>query len=209
MSVITDLWESHVEEDWSKALAGYWNNPAVQDNIEIERYMDTLDIEAVRHSTPEGWFAFLKLYFMWKFNNMYPEQRLADLQRNTTEHLTSVKKLIFESDLSDTRRAVEKAGYIKGLGAAGASGLLAVLFPAKFGTVDSKVIAFLCEIPTLPERAKLLKMSPMNLTNDNAVVLIEILRKQAARLNSLFNTNEWTPRKIDMILWNLRDGRRC
>jgi len=38
---------------------------------------------------------------------------------------------------------------------------------------------------------------------------IDILRKKAAQLNELFHTDEWTPRKIDMILWTLRDGQQC
>jgi len=86
---------------------------------------------------------------------------------------------------------------------------LAVLFPKWFGTVDRFVVEALLEVPSLPERQKLLGMKPKSLTHDDAVVLIDILRKKAAQLNELFHTDEWTPRKIDMILWNQRDGQRC
>jgi hypothetical protein len=86
---------------------------------------------------------------------------------------------------------------------------LAVLFRKWFGTVDRFVVEALAEVPSLPERQKLLRMKPKSLTDDDAVVLIDILRKKAAQLNELFHTDEWTPRKIDMILWNQRDGQRC
>ena len=136
-------------------------------------------------------------------------QRLADLESNEPERLFRIKDLLFASDSMDIRKGIERARYIRGLGPAGASGLLAVLFPNWFGTVDQFVVVALVEIQTLPERQKLLRMTPQNLINNDAVVLIDILRKKAAQLNASFRTKEWTSRKIDMILWTLRDGQQC
>ena len=91
-----------------------------------------------------------------------------------------------------------------GLGPAGASGLLALLFPARFGTVDQFVVGALRRVRCLPERDQLERMKPESLTIAHGVVLIEIMRRKAVSLNELFNTSGWTPRKIDKILWAQR-----
>jgi hypothetical protein len=206
---IGELWRSEDEEEWSDALASYWRTASVRNNLEIEEAMEKLDREAIRRTDSEGWRAFLRLYFIWKFKNTYLQQRLADLESNEPDRLFRIKDLLFTSDPRNVRKVIERARYIRGLGPAGASGLLAVLFPKWFGTVDQFVVYSLLEIGTLPETPKLLRMNSVNLTNDEAVLLIDILRKKAAQLNELFHTDEWTPRKIDMILWTIRDGQRC
>jgi hypothetical protein len=203
------LWDSPDEKQWRDALASYWENPSVRNNLEAEELMDKLDPELVRKFDSKGWHGFLRVYFNWKFKGTYLGKRLADLEKNKPEQLFAVKGLIFESDPKNVRRALERSEYIKGLGPAGGSGLLAVLFPKWFGTVDRFLVVALLEVPLLPERQKLLRMNPKSLTDGDAVLLIDILRKKAAQLNELFHTDEWTPRKIDMILWNLRDGQRC
>lgn len=53
-----------------------------------------------------------------------------------------------------------------------------MLFPKWFGTVDRFVVEALPEVPSLPETQKLLRMKPKSLTDDDAVVLIDILRKE-------------------------------
>ena len=45
-------------------------------------------------------------------------------------------------------------------------------------------------------------MNPESLTNNDGVILVEIMREKAEELNRNFNTDFWTPRKIDMILWS-------
>ena len=44
-------------------------------------------------------------------------------------------------------------------------------------------------------------MKPEGLTLDDGVVLVEIMRRKAEELNKALSTNEWTPRKVDMVLW--------
>jgi hypothetical protein len=41
-----------------------------------------------------------------------------------------------------------------------------------------------------------------SLTEKDALLLIEIMRRKATELNTLFHSDEWTPRKVDMILWD-------
>jgi hypothetical protein len=71
---------------------------------------------------------------------------------------------------SDIRRSIEVAMQVPGLGTAGASGLLSLLYPEDFGTVDQFVVKALREIPQLPEAARLVEMNPQNLTLGDAEV---------------------------------------
>jgi hypothetical protein len=190
-------------------LASYWEMDSVRRNLAREQYIETLDSEAIRKADSEGWRAFLRIYFDWKFRGNYLPQRLADLESNEPERLLRIRGLLFDSDFTNIRRTLERARYIKGLGPAGASGLLAVLFPTWFGTVDKFVVTALRQAPTLPERGRLAKMNPSSLTDDDAVLLVEIMRRKVLQLNALFRTKEWTPRKIDKILWTLGHDDRC
>jgi len=52
-------------------------------------------------------------------------------------------------------------------------------------------------------------MNPKNQKERDAILLIEIMRRKAKQLNNWFSNNEWTPRKVDMILWTAREFREC
>ena len=87
---------------------------------------------------------------------------------------------------------MSSATEIRGLGPAGASGLLSILFPESFGTVDQFVVKALREVEGFPYANELEKMNPESLSMDNSVLL-----------NQRFDTDFWTPRKIDMVLWSI------
>ena len=40
-----------------------------------------------------------------------------------------------------------------------------------------------------------------SLSIENGVLLFQIMRERARKLNKDFDTDFWTPRKIDMVLW--------
>ena len=90
---------------------------------------------------------------------------------------------------------------IRGLGTAGASGLLSLIFPEKYGTVDQFIVKRLLEVADLPELEAVKKMNPEGLTVKEGVLLIEIMQRKAVDLNQQFETDEWTPRKIDKAMW--------
>ena len=46
-------------------------------------------------------------------------------------------------------------------------------------------------------------MNPENLKLSDAYELETIMRNKAKQLNEIFNTDFWTPRKIDQILWSI------
>jgi hypothetical protein len=115
--------------------------------------------------------------------------------------LDEIRKRLLGVDQNDARMAIWIAERIPGLGTAGASGLLALMYPQHFGTVDQFAIKALREIRDLPETPALAKMNPDSLTAQDGVSLIGIYRRKADELNSMFQSASWTPRKIDKVLW--------
>ena len=217
MQAISDLWASRNQKAWSDALARYWNMPSVLKNLGLETRMNKLNSAAIKSLSQQEWYDFLKdEYFPWKYTASH---RLASTRKylrkyeetNSLGELFSLKEKLFAFNPSNIQEGLEIAEKIKGLGWAGASGLLAVLFPKWFGTADQFMVKALCEIESLPEREKLLEMRPEDLKEKDAVLLINLMRRKATDLNALFGTDEWTPRKIDMLLWATRNGAdaRC
>jgi hypothetical protein len=104
-------------------------------------------------------------------------------------------------DTDDIRSSLEVVDEIRGLGTAGASGLLALMYPQKFATVDQFVVKALRQVDGLPEAEPIARMDPEGLSVKDGVLLIDILRRKAADNNRAFNSKTWTPRKLDMVLW--------
>lgn len=213
MGAISDLWNAHDEKAWLDALLQYWSGSYIKPkNRDLEERLDELVPEDIKKLNPSEWYNFLKTeYFPWKYT---AANRLATTTRqlkkyeetNTLGELFSIKEKLFAFDTRDIREGLLIAKSIHGLGWAGASALLALLFPKSFGTADQFVVKALCQIESLPERQELLAIRrPEDLAESDAVLLIQIMRRKAAELNSLFGTDAWTPRKIDKILWVTRE----
>lgn len=203
------IWQSHSESEWRAALEGYarYLKP---ENVAVEHEFENLDMAQIQALDDAAWFEFLKeKYFKWKYTaaNRYASTTL-HLQRYVAEarlgELHRIKRELFALDRSDIRRALQVAKQIHGLGVAGASGLLAVLFPADFGTADQFVVKALREVPDLPEGDALARMNPKALTLKDGILLIQMMRAKAAENNHRFGTDFWTPRRIDMVLWATR-----
>jgi hypothetical protein len=157
----------------------------------------------------ETFYLFLHdTYFVWKYT---AKNRLATTRAQLKRHLTDITTLaeiqneLFSFDKAQIRTGLEIASRIRGLGIAGASGLLSVLFPDYFGTVDQFVVKSLLRINELNELENLVRMRPEALTLADGVVLEQLLRAKADELNRIFQTCTWTPRKIDKILWAYRE----
>jgi hypothetical protein len=119
------------------------------------------------------------------------EDRLNDLDQIRSRLLT----------LDTDGWGLEVAKKIHGLGITGASGLLALMYPQKFGTVDQFVVKALREVNGLPEASDLAQMKPDNLNVSNGVLIIDLLRRKAADNNRVLISEAWSPRKVDMVLW--------
>ena len=206
MTSFDRLWRSSQEEVWHEAVDGYWRlvKPT---HMELERDLDQLDPERLQKMNAQEWFNFLHdEYFRWKYT---AANRLA----TTTQHLKrqaeekgeeillGFRDDIFEQAPIDLNKGLKAAMQIRGLGTAGASGLLSLIFPEKYGTVDQFIVKRLLEVSDLPELEAVKKMNPEGLTVKEGVLLIEIMQRKAVDLNQRFETDEWTPRKIDKAMW--------
>lgn len=139
--------------------------------------MDKLDIKEIEALDEQGWYDFLyNEYFVWKYT---AKNRLAttrkqlgkSIQEQGLKNLFRNKKQLLTLDLSDIGGCLETARSITGLGYSGASGLLSLLYPNWFGTVDQFVVVSLREISGLPEAEKLKNIDPDNILSSTSFVL--------------------------------------
>jgi hypothetical protein len=201
-----EMWNSNDPGLWQKALNRYWTfvKPS---NLALEKEMEQLDAEAVKVMNPQEWYGFLlEKYFRWKYTAPNRYASTTKILRSYAENnelpaLHAIKERLFALDKGNIQQCLALASSIRGLGTAGASGLLAVLFPAHFGTIDQFAAKALVKVPELPERDLIAAMNPESLKLDEGAILIRIMRRKASELNRAFSTTEWTPRKVDMVLW--------
>jgi hypothetical protein len=88
-----------------------------------------------------------------------------------------------------------------------ASGLLSLLFPSHFGTVDRFAVESLQRIEEFKDDTTIQGIKPKTISLDDAVRAISIMRGKALENNRLFGTDYWTARKIDMVLYATREPR--
>lgn len=205
---ISNLWISNCQEDWLNAENNYWRQVS-DSNIKLEKELEALDPSVVSKMSPEEFYNFLHdTYFVWKYT---AKNRLSTTRIQLKRHLDDLSKLaeiqesLFYFDRASIRTGLEIATKIHGLGIAGASGLLSILFPNHFGTVDQFVVKSLLNINGLVGRERLLCMHPESLTIKDGILLEQILCTKAEELNQSFQTDKWTPRRIDKILWAYRE----
>ncbi len=203
---IRQLWNSGNRQDWEKALDNYWKAVS-SGNLRLERAFDNLDADSIQRMSASQFYDFLHdAYFVWKYT---AKNRLATTRHALEKYrregsmgeLARIQKDLFDFDRGDIADGLTIARKIHGLGTAGASGLLSVLFPKEFGTVDQFVVKALCQIEGLPEHAQISHMAPEALTVNDGVLIITLMRQKAIDLNRAFGTKIWTPRMIDQVLW--------
>jgi hypothetical protein len=206
MLSVTELWYSVDPVDWDQALLRYWQFVKPR-NLALEQSLDRLDLSRIRKLDGQGWYHFLlNEYFRWKYTaeNRYATTTSSLRQYNqseTLDELFQIKEALLSINPAGVREGLLIARRIKGLGVAGASGLLSLMYPGAFGTVDQFVVKALRGVERLPEAEALITMDPEHLTIEDGILLIAVMRRKAAENNDAFATSEWTPRKIDQILW--------
>lgn len=204
---INEIWNSKEISVWKDALAKATMETGRDDSIETK--MSKLNVEYIQHLPVEDFYSFLHDdYFVWKYT---AKHRLASTRKSLKKHETDMEKLreiqdgLFSFKLSEIGKGLEIAHQIKGLGISGASGLLALLFPSYFGTVDEMVVRALLTCDEYRDDAIIKAINPQDIKRKDAVYLIEQFKKKAHELNVLSNEYCWRPRDIDVILWHFRD----
>ncbi|MGA2227457.1 MAG: hypothetical protein ABSH41_23725 [Syntrophobacteraceae bacterium] len=171
---IDQLWHFGTSDQWSARLDHYWTLLR-SDNFELEKEMNSLDIEDdIRPLNPQDWYNFLlKKYFRWKYTapNRYKTTTEAPkglkqyaAEKSGLNELHRIMKQLLEFNQEDILEGLSIASEIKGLGTAGASGLLSVLYPQKFGTADQFVVKALRDVRRLPEAQDIARMNPEGLS---------------------------------------------
>ncbi len=213
---IIELWNNGSKDEWTKALGNYWEMPSVQRNLELEHEMNELhhseNLDKIRKMNGKEFHEFLyNKYFVWKYTaHNRLETTRKQLGKQSYDELQGIKDSLFvlyENIPEDLELLLVDVQRIKGLGVAGGSGLLSLLFPELFGTVDQFLVDSLCEISgsmTEEKRDYLCNIKKESIKLEEGVFLEKILQEKACELNERFGNKEWTPRKIDMILWSYR-----
>lgn len=200
-NALSRLWYNGTEPEWEKVLAHYHT---LYKDAALETFMEKLKPETVEQMSVSEFYQFLHdKYFVWKYT---AKNRLATTRSHLRKYLDGdqlgeIHGQIFATSKNNSSDMLTAVSRIKGLGIAGASGLLSILFPEYYGTVDQFVVLALLTIDDLPEHDYLGKMNPELLSLKDGVLLEEIMRQKALELNQKFQTDRWTPRKIDMVLW--------
>ena len=167
-----------------------------------------LNEDLLHKMTPKEWYEFLRdKYFEWKLEPRWrvsAKRRLDEEyeKKNRLDELYEIKNKLLECDKNDIEQCLGILSKIKGMKSSVASGLLALLYPKIYGTVDRFAIESLQKTTEYPD---LEFVNPKNIHIKLAVHLIHIFQTKANELNRLFKTDFWTPRKIDMVLWSYRE----
>jgi len=207
------MWDSNDENLWKNALTKYWDRDMKPEIRALEYRMDCLDPYRVKDMSVNEFYEFLyNEYFVWKYT---APNRLATTRRQLSRYqlekklyeLESIHRELFQFDQGDAVQGLTILRRINGLGTAGASGLLALLFPKQFGTVDQFVVKALMKVENLPQRTEVQKIDPLCISIKAGALLIEILKEKDRMLNATNKTEFWTPRKIDMVLWASRNNQ--
>lgn len=205
-SPVNELWHAKDERPWIDALERYerFIKPA---DAELIRELEPLNIQKIRALDAKGWYDFLyDKYFRWKYtakNRLVTTRQSLQgyVEDGRLEDLYEIKKALLNLPKDKIEEGLRIAHSIRGLGIPGASGLLALMYPESFATVDQFVVKALRAVRDLPEAKLLTRMNPDALKPADGLVLIRIMREKAAENNRRFETATWTPRKIDKILW--------
>ncbi len=202
-----DIWHSKNESEWNALLKKYWQLIQV-DNIQIEFELNRLTPEYIASLGKEEWYEFLlEKYFRWKYTapNRFATTT-ASIKKyekdGKLDELHDIKNQILSMDLNDISNSLKVTTNIRGLGVAGASGLLSLIYPDYFGTVVQFVVKALLEVND--KKKMVSEMKPEGLTVEDGVILIKIMKAKASENNELFESAFWNPRTLEMALWTYR-----
>ena len=206
------FWDSMDEKDWMLHEQQY-ENMLDDSNRLIEKELDDFSTYDIWEWSGEKFYDFLHdRYYVWKYT---AKNRLETTRNKLKDASLSELSIILKllkvvslelADMEEYNSDVIKIGLsiatmIPGLGIAGASGLLAILFPEYFGTVDQFVVNSLEEAGVETG-----VIYPESITLKEAVVLEKIMYDKASNLNKWNKNDHWTPRRIDKVLWAHRKG---
>ena len=205
---LNELWRSSDPKAWDEALKSYWDRIPDRRH-DLEQRMEDLRLEKIEALDGPSWLAFLDDdYFPWKYTQ---GNRLATCRRwlrrqaanGGVDELNAIRQRLLAIEPAEIARPLLVVQRIKGLGVAGGSGLLSLMYPAHFCTLDQYLVRNLRSVR--PNLEELNEMKPDQLTGLDGVFLTELVRGKALSLSAVLDT-KWTPRMVDKVLWAIRPG---
>lgn len=203
------LWDAGSQQEWENARNHYCVIPSVRKNCELERRLSCN--KYVVDSIEEDLFAFLlNEYCAWKYTDCrwkttaiknlkgMSDEKRAIAKLKILSYIHKIKDLTCERKiLNDTiiKEGIALNSYLDGIGIAGISGLLALSFPNYFGVIDQFVLEAFSEL-NLSDKKRIEAV-----TVKDAIAIEKELHEKAIAINDKFNTQEWTPRMVEMALW--------
>jgi len=138
---INELWHSRDPMMWEQGLNRY-QSFVKPENIELELSLDPINLQRLKNFTPQAWFEFLRdEYFRWKYTSANRYKTTTNLLRkyadkHELDELNELRLRLLNLEPNKIRKGLNLAKEIHGLGTAGASGLLSLMYPEHFATVD-------------------------------------------------------------------------
>ena len=126
------LWNSKSDTIWRKYLNHYWDLIKTS-NFDLTKELEQIKLSTIKELSPKEWYDFLlDKYFVWKYTaaNRYASTT-KHFRKYETENKLDELILLRDEILNLKDKSIEialrKTAEIKGLGIAGASGLLSIL----------------------------------------------------------------------------------
>ena len=216
-----EIWNSKDEGVWRKFETDIYRERVIKQaknktdkQLLLEDKLEEITISEFLKMNVEDFYVFLLNDFItWKYTacniNSIVKVYLKEYENyglNTLENILQelkhfIKNISTCEETDYIKHGLQILINIKGIGVAGASGLLALLLPEYFGTVDQFAIK---NIQSLDCFNILKDANPYNISLKYAIELGKIYLEKAKELNSEFENNYWTPRKIDKVVWAYR-----
>ena len=207
---IKSVWNSDEKIMWEKALENY-QTAVKSNNTGVAEKLCAMSTDDFGAMSGQDFYRFLVGdYARWKYTDgrirNHVQSAIEEFHQTHTDHeIKRVLDGILAINPDDIYLHLANITRINGIGVAGASGILALILPQYFGTVDRFTVENLQKV--YDENSfygkKLHNMDPQSLSIYDAMTVIQIYREKAEKLNRTLGDG-WTPRKIDMILWSIR-----
>jgi hypothetical protein len=204
---LIQLWDSRDPRAWDHYESEIYDAVIKPENREIERELEKPGLRSrIGRMSAMEFHDFLRDdYYTWRFPSKAQRIGAVDaldkyVRDGALDLLEKIRLRLVNRDYASKGGAIQmlmgKRGGIKGLSLAGASGLLALVYPEEFGTVDATVAKALKEIGA-PD---VMKVNPKDISVEEAEIMIEIMRFKALELNRAFDAYKWTPRRVARVL---------
>ena len=195
-------WDSISESEWDNALAIYHCTLDTREKRSRDARVTIINAYVLRTFNPNEFYHFLLNEFLvWKHLD---KRRLASTQNKlcsmTLNSLAIIQQELVNQALND-KELLNVALKIPGIGYSGATALLSILYPNRFGTVDKHVIISLKSAKSMQNDAIIQSINPDHFTKKQTLYVINKMQQKAKILNYTFQKNSWTPRAVDKAIW--------